>query len=59
MNDFKTVMNNFLFQIENTIDTLRKTLLRCLATFLIWFSVASGIGMGILVSLKLLKMCFF
>lgn len=35
MNDIKTIINNFLFQIENTIDVMRKTILQCLAAFLV------------------------
>lgn len=52
MNDIKILLSNFCFQIENTIDTLRKTLLQCLATFLVWFSITLAIGLGIVYSCK-------
>lgn len=52
MRDLKTTLNNFLFQIEDTLDIIRKTILRCLATFLIWFSIISGVGLAILITLK-------
>jgi hypothetical protein len=42
-----------MFQLEDTIDTLRKTFLRCLATFLVWFLITVAIGTGILFTIKL------
>jgi hypothetical protein len=53
MKDYKTIISNFCFQLENTIDILRQTFLKCLATFLVWFSIILAIGIGILVTLKL------
>ncbi len=46
-------MRNFMYQLEDTIDTLRQTFLRCLATFLIWFSIVMAIGTGIIFTIKL------
>jgi len=53
MHDFKIIIRNLIFQIENTIDVLRKTLLQLMATFLVWLSIVMGIGIGILLTIKL------
>lgn len=53
MKDLKTLFSNFMFQLEDTIDTLRKTFLRCLATFLVWFLITIAIGTGIIFTIKL------
>jgi len=46
-----------MYQLEDTIDTLRQTLLRCLATFLIWFSIVMAFGIGIIFTIKLAELC--
>lgn len=58
MGDVKTIISNFMFQIEDTVDMLRKTLLKCLATFLIWFVTVFAIGLGILITLKIAEIWF-
>ena len=55
MGDLKIWISNFFFQIQETINTLRETLLRCLATFLIWFSIVMGFGIGTILTLKLME----
>jgi hypothetical protein len=36
------------------IDILKGTFLRCMATFLIWFAMSMGIGMAILLTIKVM-----
>lgn len=42
-------MDKILYAITDTMDTLRQTFLRCLATFLIWFSIVFGCGFALLI----------
>lgn len=51
--DLNTTLSNFIFHIEENINILMKTLLRVLATFLIWLSIVMAFGIGILITLKL------
>jgi len=39
--------------VKIEIDVLRKTLLQLMATFLVWLSIVMGIGIGILLTIKL------
>jgi hypothetical protein len=52
------MLDNLLFQITETINTLRETFLKCLSVFLIWFVTIFAIGLGILATLKLLEIYF-
>ncbi len=51
--DFKTVLCNFLYQFEKTIDTLRETILKITAIFFVWFTTVFAIGFALLIIIKI------
>jgi len=55
MRSIKEYLDNYLYQIQDTINILRKTLLQILATFLIWLAIGCGIGFSILIFLFFLE----
>lgn len=56
--DIKILLKDFLFQIENTVNVLRQTLLQCLATFLVYFVCTFAIGLGVVLTIKLFAIFF-
>jgi hypothetical protein len=58
MRDLKTVLSNFAFQFEDTVDTLRKTALKIAAIFFVWFTTIFAIGIALLTIIKIAFLLF-
>lgn len=56
--DLKRLLSSFLFQVHDTIDTVRKTFLHVLSVFLIWFTIVFAIGIAILMTIKMIFILF-
>jgi hypothetical protein len=51
-------MSNFIYIITDTLNTIRETILKCTAVFLVWFSIIFGVGMALMTCLKLFLLLF-
>lgn len=57
-NPRNTLLFNYLYQLQKTINTLRENLLEMLAIFFGWFSIVFGFGMAILTLIKVAFILF-
>lgn len=55
MSGIRIGLRNFVFQVEQTLDVISRTLLRCLVTFMIWLSIIMAFGVGITLTIKLME----